>query len=90
MPVCTLCVVSADLLTKQVALLGKPDDEVVERMATANYNRQMKHFLMRMEPPEQPFDLSKFFPAPNNDNERVLWEHGLDLLKGLLCWDPEK
>ena len=74
----------------QVALVGKPDDETIERMATANYNRQHKHFLLRMEPPTEAYDLSKLFSTPANDSEKALWAAGLDLLKKLLVFDPEK
>lgn len=75
---------------QKVALVGKPDDETIERMATANYNRQHKHFLLRMEPPVEPYDLSKLFSTPQNDAEKSLWAAGLDLLKKLLVFDPEK
>lgn len=70
--------------------MGKPDDETIERMATPNYNRQHKHFLLRMEPPAEPYDLSKLFSTPQNDAEKSLWAAGLDLLKKLLVFDPEK
>jgi serine/threonine protein kinase len=79
-----------ELLTKQVALVGKPDDETIERMATANYNRQHKYFLQRMEAPAEPYDLSKLFSTPANDAEKSLWAAGLDLLSKLLVFDPEK
>lgn len=74
----------------QVALVGKPDEETIERMATPNYNRQHKHFLLRMEPPAEPYDLAKLFSTPANDAERSLWAAGLDLLQKLLVFDPEK
>lgn len=77
-----------ELLTKQVALVGKPDDETVERMATEKYNRQHKYFLLRMEAPAEPYDLSKLFSTPANDAEKSLWGAGLDLLKKLLVFDP--
>lgn len=73
-----------------MALVGKPDDETIERMATPNYNRQHKHFLLRMEPPAEPYDLSKLFSTPQNDAEKSLWAAGLDLLKKLLVFDPER
>lgn len=79
-----------ELLTKQVALVGKPDDATIERVATPNFNRQHKHFLLRMEPPAEPYDLSKLFSTPANDAEKSLWAAGLDLLKKLLVFDPEK
>ena len=79
-----------ELLTKQVALLGKPDDETIDRMATANYNRQYKYFLLRMEEPAGPFDLSKLFPPPTNEAESNLWAQGLDLLQKILVFDPAK
>lgn len=79
-----------ELLTKQVALVGKPDDETIERMATANYNRQHKYFLQRMEAPTETYDLSKLFSTPANDSEKALWAAGLDLLQKLLVFDPEK
>lgn len=79
-----------ELLTKQVALVGKPDDETIERMATANYNRQHKYFLQRMEAPTETYDLSKLFSTPANDAEKSLWAAGLDLLSKVLVFDPEK
>lgn len=79
-----------ELLTKQVALVGKPDEETIERMATANYNRQHKYFLQRMDAPTETYDLSKLFSTPANDSEKALWAAGLDLLKKLLVFDPEK
>ncbi|GAB5034807.1 cmgc mapk protein kinase [Nannochloropsis oceanica] len=79
-----------ELLTKQIALVGKPDDETIERVATVNYNRQHKYFLQRMDAPAQPYDLSKLFSTPANDAERSLWAAGLDLVSKLLLFDPEK
>jgi serine/threonine protein kinase len=79
-----------ELLTKQVALVGKPDDATIERMATANYNRQHKYFLQRMDPPKEPYNLAKLFSTPANDAERGLWAAGLDLLQKLLVFDPKK
>lgn len=77
-----------ELLTKQVALVGKPDDATIERIATQRCNRQNKQFLLRMEPPATPPNLAKLFPPAKDAQEASLWAAGLDLIQKMLVFDP--
>lgn len=72
----------------KVALVGKPDDATIERMATQRGNRQNKSFLLRMDPPANPPNLAKLFPPAKDQHETTLWAAGLDLIQKMLVFDP--
>lgn len=67
--------------------LGKPSKEEIDRVCT---NAGARNFMYKRTAPDAPLDLFTVFPNPETEDDAKVIEHGVDLMKKMLCFDPSK